>query len=202
MSKEQTKAAKRRLSTAPTYWNTIFRGKALDIGCGDDPIDPELWSNITSLTTFDVPGSEADKRGDANKLHDYFEPESFDLIHSSHCLEHMELGPIVVLERWARLLKSGGHMVIVVPDFDLYELSQWPSKFGSGHNWAFSCWRRTSEAVGRMVEMPLLLAMLYTKAGLQTSYNLITTNYDFTDRTIDQTRGEAECCIECVITKP
>ena len=45
------------------------------------------------------------------------EPDSYDFVHSSHCLEHM-LDPTVALENWIRICKKGGRLV-TVPDEDL-----------------------------------------------------------------------------------
>jgi SAM-dependent methyltransferase len=98
-------------------------GKVLDIGCGRDLVVPgaqpfDLW------------------HGDANRIASYLPTESFDCGHSSHCLEHM-YSPRGALVEWWSLVKPGGHMVIVVPEENLYEQGRWPSIFNSDHKWIF-----------------------------------------------------------------
>lgn len=45
---------------------------------------------------------------------------SLDYVYSSHVLEHIA-DFVAVLQDWRRVLKVGGHLVIVVPSADLYE---------------------------------------------------------------------------------
>jgi len=99
-------------------------GRVIDIGCGKDLVVPDA-------IPFDLP------QGDAERVLDYFEPESFDCVHSSHCLEHME-NVKVTLGNWWGLVKPGGYLVIVVPDEDLYEQGIWPSIFNSDHKATFN----------------------------------------------------------------
>jgi len=49
-----------------------------------------------------------------------FADESFDAIYSSHCFEHIP-DYVAVLRDWYRLLKVGGHLIIVVPHHYLFE---------------------------------------------------------------------------------
>jgi SAM-dependent methyltransferase len=102
-----------------------FEGKkVLDIGCGADVVVP--WA-----TPFDL----AD--GDANRIADYLPAQSFDVVHSSHCLEHMHQPP-EALAQWWSLIKPGGTLITVVPDEELYEQGLWPSMFNGDHKWAFT----------------------------------------------------------------
>ena len=48
---------------------------------------------------------------------------TYDFVHSSHCLEHMR-DPARAMHNWLRILKPGGHLVCLVPDEDLYEQLQ------------------------------------------------------------------------------
>jgi SAM-dependent methyltransferase len=81
-----------------------------------------------------VPFDQSD--GDANNMLDYFESESFDCVHSSHCLEHMrDVGKAIT--DWWSLIKPGGYLVTVVPDEDLYEQGIWPSRFNADHKHTF-----------------------------------------------------------------
>jgi len=91
----------------------------------------------TWAESFDV------DKGDANTIDKYFEPETFDSIHSSHCLEHM-INPVSALAGWWSILKRGGFLILVVPDEDLYEQTIWPSAFNSDHKSTFRLDKPTS----------------------------------------------------------
>ena len=63
--------------------------------------------------------------------------ETYDFVHSSHCLEHL-LDPEKGLRNWFRILKPGGYLVVIVPDEDLYEQGVFPSTFNADHKWTFT----------------------------------------------------------------
>lgn len=98
-------------------------GTVLDIGAGDDPI-------CAHAQIFDQ------QHGDANHIDRYFAPGSFDTVHSSHSLEHM-VDPVAALAHWWILVKPKGHLILVVPDEDLYEQGLWPSFFNDDHKSSF-----------------------------------------------------------------
>src|SRR5262245_66389381 len=86
----------------------VLQGKGLDIGCGNDPVRPDV-------RRFDV------EDGDANCVTQVIrELESFDYVFSSHCLEHMR-DPIAALDDCWTLVKPGGALFVTVPDADFYE---------------------------------------------------------------------------------
>ena len=74
--------------------------------------------------------------GDAQKLGG-IEDNSQDFLHSSHCLEHLK-DPKEGLLNWFRVVKPGGHLIITVPDEDLYEQGQIPSTYNGDHKWTFT----------------------------------------------------------------
>ncbi|HPI41412.1 MAG TPA: methyltransferase domain-containing protein [Pseudobdellovibrionaceae bacterium] len=98
-------------------------GSGIDIGCGADPI-------LQSARAFDQ------IHGDANQISKYI-PEKFDYIFSSHSLEHM-LDPLLALEDWLKILKPAGYLVVLVPDEDLYEQGNFPSRFNRDHKHTFT----------------------------------------------------------------
>jgi len=106
-----------------------FAGTVLDIGCGPDKIVPHARG-------FDR------SDGDANRI-DELVAERFDMVFSSHCLEHMR-EPADALARWWRLVRVGGRMVVIVPDEDLYEQGVYPSRFNSDHKATFTLAKRRS----------------------------------------------------------
>ena len=114
-------------SKSQPYWGElerrVIRGRGIDIGCGPDPVTPEV-------RRFDL----AD--GDANVITRHV-TEQFDFVYSSHCLEHMHDPRATILEWW-QLVKPGGHLFVVVPDEDLYEQGVFPSRFNDDHKATFT----------------------------------------------------------------
>jgi len=107
----------------PDFVARYLSGTVLDIGCGRDPVTPHA--------------SPFDKRhGDANHIAAYLSAETFDSVHSSHCLEHLR-NPREVLPEWWSLVKRGGYLILVVPEENLYEQGRWPSLFNADHKWTF-----------------------------------------------------------------
>lgn len=106
------------------FFQQYLTGKVIDIGAGADLVCN--WAE-----RFDI------EDGDANFITKYREINSYDSVHSSHCLEHM-YNPKTALEEWWKLVKPGGHLVIVVPDENLYEQGIWPSKFNPDHKNTFT----------------------------------------------------------------
>ena len=117
----------RRLWTADE--KAIFEGDGIDIGCGPDPISPRA-------VRFDL------AEGDANRIGDFVQ-RRFDYVFSAHCLEHMK-EPARALAGWWELVRPGGHLVVVVPDEDLYEQGYWPSVFNTDHKSTFTIAKQES----------------------------------------------------------
>ena len=68
---------------------------------------------------------------------------SVDFIVSSHCLEHL-VDPLEGLRNWIRVLKPGGHLIVTIPDEDLYEQGQWPSNNNLDHKHTFTVNKNSS----------------------------------------------------------
>ena len=111
------------------YERSLCQGHGIDIGCGPDPLP---WATMR----FDLPD------GDANHITKHIH-DSFDFVYSAHCLEHMH-DPTQCLKEWFSLVRPGGHMIIIVPDEDLYEQGVWPSRFNPDHKHTFTISKRTS----------------------------------------------------------
>ena len=103
--------------------NSIVEGQGIDIGCGPDPVRPDV-------RRFDW------TEGDANRITEYVH-EQFDYVFSSHCLEHMHQPRKAILEWWS-LVRPGGHLMFIVPDEDLYEQGVFPSRFNPDHKATFT----------------------------------------------------------------
>jgi SAM-dependent methyltransferase len=102
---------------------SILTGSGIDIGCGLDPISP-------NIRRFDV------EHGDANEITKHVH-DQFDFVYASHCLEHMH-DPRKALIEWWQLVRVGGHLFFIVPDEDLYEQGVFPSRFNPDHKVTFT----------------------------------------------------------------
>ena len=104
-----------------------FVGVGLDVGGGDDSLGlyVELFPRIDKVIVYDEPQGNA-------QLLDNVEDNSFDFLYSSHCLEHLD-DPYEAMGNWIRVVKPGGHLIVNVPDEDLYEQGVWPSLYNTGH---------------------------------------------------------------------
>jgi SAM-dependent methyltransferase len=109
------------------FYSRFLVGSGIDIGAGDFPL------NHPSVLHYD---RSIDPSHDAVSLPG-IKGSSFDWVYSSHCLEHLP-DPMAALVRWWDILKTGGHLVLLLPDWTLYEHRQWPSWFNSTHRYAFS----------------------------------------------------------------
>jgi predicted SAM-dependent methyltransferase len=192
MSLETSKALRRRLRD-PNFATKYFVGRAIDIGSGPDPLSRQLgyWPLLKSVDTWDLEDGEAQElRGVAN--------DAYDLVYSSHCLEHLR-DPIAALARWWQVLRPGGHLVVVVPDEDMYEQGSWPSTWNSDHKHTFTIAKRRSWSPVSHNMADLLSAFHFASIF---KIERITEGFQFGADRFDQTAGMAECCIEAVVAKP
>lgn len=131
MSKETAKC--REIREGRNDFDRYLHGFGIDIGCGPDLL------KIKNGTVR--PWDLAD--GDAMLLAGVAD-QSYDFSYSSHCLEHLpdvKLG----LKNWVRILRPGGILYFVVPDYELYEDQVWPSRFNPDHKASFSLQTRAAE---------------------------------------------------------
>lgn len=134
---EQSKAAFRRFNDG-SFLSKYFVGNGIDIGGKPDPLAQYvgIFPLMKSVFTWDI------EHGDAQYMKGV-KDESFDFVASSHCLEHM-VDVNIALDNWIRIVKKGGYLVITVPDEDLYELGNWPSKFNPDHKHSFTIYKEKS----------------------------------------------------------
>lgn len=158
-------------------WKSLFVGRGIDIGCGPDPLP------FSDCVQFDEP------QGDANRLHCFYDHGTFDYIHSSQSLEHMH-NPAVLWD-WMLLLKRGGHAIVTVPSWELYEGMRWPSVYNPDHKSTWSMALRGSPAPHH-VYVPKFVNSKpeFAKPLLARQLD---TNYDYKKGvTIDQTQNETD----------
>ena len=192
---EQSKAAKRRFAIG-AFHNRYFVGHGIDVGGKPDPLGQYagIFPLMSSCRTWDL------EDGDA-LLMSGVENDHYDFLHASHSLEHM-VDVSAALENWIRIVKPGGFLIITVPEEDLYELGNWPSRFNPDHKWTFTIMKEKSWS-DKSINV---LDLLRTFAG-QVEVEKIELIRDFyrdawVAEQIDQTRTPvAECSIEIIIRK-
>lgn len=181
MARESSKALARRKREG--YFERFLVGNGIDIGCGDDPVTPECLH-------WDKP------QGDAQTLRG-LENERFDWVYSSHCLEHLT-DPWKSIARWWEVLRPGGHMLVVVPDEDLYEQGTWPSAFNPDHKWSFTIHKSKSWSPVSINLTDLVASLpLHRVLWLRVCDN----GYDHSPGVWDRTGGAAEAHIELLLQK-
>ena len=178
----------------PNFSNRYFVGYGLDIGGGPDPLGLyiELFPRMRGVKTWDKDD------GDAETLDGIKEAE-FDFIHSSHCLEHLN-DPAGGLKNWFHALKPDGHLIITVPDEDMYEQGKFPSTWNGDHKFTFtilksSSWSPTS------INILDLITTLGTESELIKLHKL-DESFRYTLPRFDQTLTPiGECGIEIILRK-
>jgi SAM-dependent methyltransferase len=182
------------------YATRYFIGDGIDIGAGPDPIIQygEFFPLMRSCRVWDMPDGDAE-------LMDGVADSFFDFVHSSHCLEHMR-NPSVAINNWLRILKPGGHMVILVPDEDLYEQGEFPSTFNSDHKHTFTIYKEKSWSKNSINIFDLLSNVAYPIEIKKIELLDATFRYKF-NKLINQKRFDqtitpvGECAVEIVLRK-
>lgn len=180
--KEASKSLKRRIHehhSGGFQWLDVFKGDGIDIGAGDDPLPFE------GCKPFD----QGD--GDANKLSEYFPPESQDYLHASHVLEHMN-DPHDAIMDWMKVLKPRGCLVVTVPDVGAYERFVYPSVWNCDHKASFSMIYLGS-SFPIHVHLPTFLEQLKDVVEVVLC-RYVERNYDWKHTDIDQTFDPENGC--------
>lgn len=121
---ETAKSYQNRLDEG--FFDKYIKGTGVDLGVGRidsiygaDPVHPDVqqWDKDDGDATFME--SVADN--------------TYDYVHASHILEHIE-NPYLALRNWLRILKPGGYLIVLVPHRDLYEKkNRLPSNWNLDH---------------------------------------------------------------------
>jgi SAM-dependent methyltransferase len=109
--------------------------------------------------------------------------------------------PAIALDHWIRVLKPGGHLVMLVPDEDLYEQGVFPSTFNTDHKWTFTISKLASWSPRSLNVTDLMNGVSDRVQTLKVE--LLDHSYRFVGiRRLDQTLTPvAECAIEIVARK-
>lgn len=190
---EASKAISRRLHDS-RFATRYFVGNGIDIGCGPDPVNQylEQFPLMRQVRNWDLPD------GDAQFLNGVAD-QTFNFVHSSHCLEHM-VDPKVAMHHWLRVLQPGGHMIVTVPDEDLYEQGQFPSTFNADHKWTFTLHKKQSWSP-KSINLLEFLADFSAQAQV-VKLELLDASYRYQLGRFDQTMTPvAEAGIEIILRK-
>jgi SAM-dependent methyltransferase len=193
MSNETSKSILRRLHDS-RFLNRYFVGKGIDIGAGQNSLDnyKTFFPCITSIKNWDLP------EGDAQYMQSV-DNDTYDFVHSSHCLEHM-FDPYVALKNWIRICKPKGHLVIIVPDEDLYEQGNWPSLFNYDHKFSFTINKINSWSSDSINILDLL--KYFAEITTIKKIELLDANYMYNTGVWDQTSHSfADSAIEIILQK-
>lgn len=190
---EATKANFRRQFDR-RFATTYFVGNGLDIGCGQDIISryAEWFPLMKDVRGWD----QVD--GDGMVLNT-IQDNSYDFIHSSHSLEHMS-DPYIAMENWLRVLKPGGHLILTVPDEDMFEQGIWPSRYaGADHITSWTIYKKKSwspksiNVFDFFTKFDNIELLKIEKIDISYLYSIAST---------DQTRTPiTECAIEVILRK-
>jgi SAM-dependent methyltransferase len=171
-----------------------FVGHGIDVGGGNDSLAlfVELFPLVKNVVIYDAP------QGDAQTLANV-DDETFDFLFSSHCLEHVH-DAAAALSNWIRVVRPGGHLVISVPDEDLYEQGVWPSTFNDDHKITFTICKKSSWSPASVNLIELIAKFCDQVKPL--SIATIDHAYRYQAPRFDQTGTPlSECAIEIILKK-
>jgi SAM-dependent methyltransferase len=182
--------ARNHRSANKDFVNKYLEGSGIDVGGGGDSItkSKDIFTNMVEVRNWEK------KDGDGMLLEGVAD-NTYDFLHSSHSLEHM-VDVDISLKNWIRVVKPGGYLVIIVPDFDMYERGVWPSKYNSDHKWAFTY---KDSKVSHIICVPELIKNL---AGVELEMLNVLGEGFIEGSGADQTSdGTCQCGIEFVLRK-
>ncbi|MGL1901443.1 MAG: class I SAM-dependent methyltransferase [Fibrobacterales bacterium] len=192
---EHSKSVKRRYHDGD-FHSRYFVGHGIDIGGKPDPLScyVGIFPLMHSVRTWDI------EDGDANYMQGVVD-NSLDFVASSHCLEHM-VDPKLALAHWIRIVKPGGHLIITIPDEDMYEGGVFPSRYNPDHKWTFTMHKIKSWSPKsiNVLEMLIEFSPVVEIEKVQQIKEFF--RPEFVAKNIDQTLApNPECCLEFILKK-
>lgn len=193
MTKETSKSMVRRFHDI-RFATRYFVGSGIDIGAGSDSLAhfKDFFPAMKEIKSWDI------EDGDAQLMHGVPD-NTYDFVHSSHCLEHLN-NPYEGLENWIRVCKPGGHLVLLVPDEDLYEQGVFPSTFNGDHKCTFTIFKNNSWSPVSVNVLHMLATMSDRVKILK--IELLDATFRYNANRYDQTDNDiGDCAIELVLQK-
>ncbi len=190
---ETSKALIRRLQDG-RFVSKYFRGNDIDITAGPDPLSKytQQFPLMTSLKVWDV------QDGDA-QLMAGVPDNTFDFVHSSHCLEHLH-DPYEAFDNWVRICKPGGYIVTTIPDEDLYEQGVWSSNHNPDHKTSWTLLKHESWSPASINLIEFLYQ--YRDKVEVLKAELVNASFIYDIQRFDQTyHSISECAIEFIVRK-
>lgn len=191
--KETSKSTFRRLFDA-RFVHTYFVGQGIDIGSGSDPLSQykEKFPLVTDIKSWDV------NDGDAVYMAG-IPDEAFEFVHSSHCLEHLK-DPYKAFQNWLRICKPGGHIIVTIPDEDLYEQGHHPSLFTTEHitTWTIAKMKSWSPNSVSLIEFLYKFLSQIEILKIELVNNIYSYNSTLQDQTL---HSLSESAIEFIVRK-
>jgi predicted SAM-dependent methyltransferase len=193
---EASKAIKRRFNEG-IFHSRYFVGNGIDIGAGPDSIARFCRTGFPLM--LNIKAWELEPDGDGQYL-ESIEDNTFNFLHSSHSLEHME-DVRIALDNWIRVVKPGGFIIISIPDEDMYEQGVWPSKFNTDHKHTFTMHKEDSWSHDSINIIDL--AAEFSNRAISERIMVHNEFYIQTNQLVDQTQFPCttECSIEWILRK-
>jgi SAM-dependent methyltransferase len=194
---ENTKAAFLRRSNNRLFTG-VFKGDGLHIGPGNDPLKKHHYPLCESITLVSVPEYTIENDTLKHQLSD----KQFDFVYATS-LGVYEDEPKDVINHWLSFVKSKGHLILTIPDEDLYEQGYFPSIFNNSHKKTFSIYKHQSWSGKHYNIIDLVLELDSTTCR---KIELVDSNYDYSlyGKQVDQTYSFSdgvEACIEVILKK-
>lgn len=191
--RELSKSIPRRIRE-PNFIRKYFVGNGVDIGGKPDPLIlySEFFPLMGEVKVWDL------EDGDAQHMAGV-EDNTFNFVHSSHCLEHLN-DPEEGLRNWLRIVKPNGYIIVMIPEEDLYEQGVFPSTFNRDHKHTFTLHKNHSWSQ-KSVNVLEMLTKLGPAARIE-KVELLNSTYRFDLPRFDQTSTPVgECAIEFIVRK-
>ncbi|SPB15439.1 putative TPR repeat protein [Caballeronia novacaledonica] len=191
--KETSKASVRR-SHEPAFIQHYFVGDGLDICSADDLLasHAHIFPRMRNVTAWPA------TKGDLSTMSGA-ENSGFDFLHAGHVLAGQP-NPHKALARWLELVKPDGHVIVTVPDEDLYGKGVWPNHFNGAHRASFTI-HKSENRLPRSVNVLEMVQAMSPVANCE-RIALVRDHFDAARADADQTAdSHAECVIEFVLRK-
>lgn len=103
--------------------------RVIDFGCGTDKIVPHaVGVDMRQVPGVDVPIFNIEDVYTLEVTTFRTPTERFDVVYSSHFLEHLKRD-VDMVKSWTSLLFPGGHLILYLPDDDYYDNASNPEHF-------------------------------------------------------------------------